>query len=97
MCTLQQKMRHNCNSNYTDKIYVYEDITAYTRKIFNTTRNKMKNKLLTGVWTSHCKVVMKLVIGSTEQVKTFNELIALASLFSFVNFHFSDHLDTIFD
>ena len=62
------------NINNTDKIYVNEDFTAHTRKIFNAARYKLKNKLLAGVWTTHCKVVVNLIDGLTKQVKTLNEL-----------------------
>ena len=69
-----KKALRDYNTNNTDKIYVNEDLTVHTRKIFNAARYKVKNKLLTGVWTTHYKVVVKLIDGSTEQIKTLNEL-----------------------
>ena len=38
---------------------------------------KVNNKLLTGVWTTHCKVMVNLINGSTDQIKTLNEFNAL--------------------
>ena len=69
-----KKALRDYNTNNTDKIYVNEDLTAHNRKIFNAASYKVKNKLLAGVWTTHCKVVVKLIDESTKQVKTLNEL-----------------------
>ena len=74
MCTLQKKALHDYNINNTDKINVNEDLTAHYRKIFNAARYKLKNKLIAGVWTTYCKVVVNLIDGSTKQVKTLNKL-----------------------
>ncbi len=63
-----KKELRDYNQANVAKIYINEDFAPSTRTLFNKAREKLRAKLIAGVWTSHCRVTIKFVNGSIKTV-----------------------------
>ncbi len=61
-------------ANLGFRLFVNEDLSPHTQKIFHGARFKLRNKLVQGAWTMNGKVYVKSNSGQTTHIKSLNEL-----------------------
>jgi hypothetical protein len=69
---------HNSDSAASSRIYVNEDLTDASRKLFGAARKLVHDKYLQGAWTSNCRVIVKSITGSISTIDNISQLHTMA-------------------
>jgi hypothetical protein len=70
----------NVDRAANNRVYINEDLSENTRKIFGAARAKLKSKLLTSAWTSNGRIHVKDNNGSFHTISSMSQLQAVARI-----------------
>ncbi len=70
----QRRALKTYNSHVTDKVFINEDLTPLRRKIFAASRTLLKNKKISGCWTSAGSIYVKSLTGTITAIRSLEML-----------------------